>query len=223
MDVTVLKNVSIFSQLPQGRLAKLLEKLRRRTVKKNTLLFQTGDPGTELFILDEGKIRIFLSHPDGREMTLTVLEPYEYFGELTLLDGLSRSASAITLETSTLFSLSKEAFHEFLAENPAAIYGLLKASSLLIRRLTDQVQSLSFHDVRARVARKILEMAQKGSRKGNGVEIPFSVTHQDLANMVGSARESVTRAINFFEEKGMLKMDRKSILLVSPGDLEKFA
>lgn len=212
IEAKELKTVPIFSELSEARLEKLFSKFRKTKVKRNTMVIQQGEAGRELFILAEGKIKIFLSYPDGREVTLTTLQPRDHFGELSLLDNLPRSASARTLETSLLYTLDKDSFNEFLDENPEAIAAILAAMSRMVRRLTDQVHSLSFQDVRGRVARKIFEMAQSEMT---------AVTHQELADMVGAARETVTRAINFFEEKKIIQMDRKGILLLAPDELAK--
>ncbi len=207
MDSKDLKVIPIFSELSEARLTKLFLKFKTFGAKRGTLLIQEGDPGKELFIVGKGTVKIFLSNADGREATLNLLKPYDYFGELSLLDNLPRSASAITLEPSTLYTLDKAAFHQFLRENPEGASAILKATSLMVRRLTEQVHSLSFQDVQGRVLKKISELYRN--------QDPITTTHQELAEMIGTARETVTRAIRSLEQKKKIRVDKTGIHVIS--------
>ena len=213
LDFRVLRTIPIFSELSDSRLEQLFEKLKRIELKSNTCIFQEGEQGKEFFIVAKGRIKIFLSSSEGREITLTFLDPPQFFGELSLLDDLPRSASARTIGTSILYSLSKEAFQNFLNEHPQAGLSILKVTTEMVRRLTDQVHSLVFKDVQGRVVKTILELSKKKD--------VTKVTHQELANMIGSARETVSRVILSLEDKGIIKMSRKGIRIDNHQELEK--
>jgi CRP/FNR family transcriptional regulator len=212
-DFRILKTIPIFSELPDSRLEALFEKLKRNELKRNTCIFLEGEPGKEFFIVAKGKVKIFLSSPEGREVTLTFLEPPQFFGELSLLDDLPRSASARTVGSSILYSLRKESFQNFLTEYPQAALRILKTTTEMVRRLTEQVHSLVFKDVQGRVAKKILDLSKK--------QIGIKFTHQELANMIGSARETVSRVILNLEEKRVLKINRDGIQILQIHELEK--
>ncbi len=215
MKASDLKQVSFFSELSEIKLEKLFAKFYQKPLLKNRLIFQEGDAGNELFIVTEGKVKIFRLYPDGREMTLTVLKPYDYFGEFSLLDGLPRSAGAAAIENTILYVLEKHAFKEFLKENLQASLAILKAMSLMIRKTNDRIESLSFQDSKGRLAARLLEMSRNGA-------VPVSATHQELSEMIGTARETVTRSLNFFEKNKILKLERSGISILDISELEKY-
>jgi CRP/FNR family transcriptional regulator len=215
MKSSELKQVSFFSELSELKLEKLLVKFCQKQFLKNQVIFQEGDPGNELFIVTEGKVKIFRLYPDGREITLAVLKPFNYFGEFSLLDRLPRSAGAVAVENTILHVLEKHSFDEFLKENSQASLEILKAMSIMIRKTNDRIESLSFRDSKGRLASKLLEMSKNGTHS-------VSATHQELSEMIGTARETVTRSLNFFEKNNILKLERAGISILLPSELEKY-
>lgn len=217
----VLKQVPLFSMLGEKGLSYLSDIAEKHTYEKNVIVFHKGDPGNALIVLLSGKLRIFLSHEDGREITLSYLKPYDYLGEISILDDSPRSASVQAVERSQVYTIHKERFRDLLAKHPAIAFTMLQEMSSIVRRLTEEVDSLSFHDVYGRVARKICSLMEtNGTQTSKGVEVRHELTHQDLANMVGSARESVTKVLNNMEADGILCVDRHCILVVKPEKLK---
>lgn len=217
----ILRQVPLFSTLDDKLLHELAVISEIRSYVKNTVIFNKGDAGDTLLILLSGKLRVFLSHEDGREMTLSFLKPYGYLGEIALLDDAPRSASVQAIEKSSVCIIYKDRFKELLIKYPSMALALLQQMNRIIRRLTDEIDAISFQDVYNRVARKICSLADEEGIKKNGiVEINHNLTHQDLANMVGSARESVTKVLNSMETNGIIVMNRHKIIIKSPEKLK---
>lgn len=217
----ILRQVPLFSTLDDKLLHELAVISEIRSYVKNTVIFNKGDAGDTLLVLLSGKLRVFLSHEDGREMTLSFLKPYGYLGEIALLDDAPRSASVQAIEKSSVCIIYKDRFKESLIKYPSMALALLQQMNRIIRRLTDEIDAISFQDVYNRVARKICSLAdEEGIEKNGIVEINHNLTHQDLANMVGSARESVTKVLNSMETNGIIVMNRHKIIIKTPEKLK---
>lgn len=219
----ILKQVPLFAGLGDTDLAQVAGIAEKRTYDKNVTLFDKGDPGQSLMILLAGRLRIFLAHEDGREITLTFLKPYGYLGEVSLLDDGPRSASVQAVEKSEVCIIHKERFRALLVKHPGIALTLLEQVSRIVRTLTEEVDGLSFHDVYGRVARKIWSLvAAEGAKTARGLEVRHELTHQELANMVGSARETVTKVLGSMEADEILVMDRRVILVKKPEKLREY-
>ena len=149
----VFRRSPLFAQLTEGQLARLAGLAVPRRYGKDQVIFQEGDPGTALYVIVEGRVRIARSSPDGRERTIILLGPGDFFGELALLDGGARSEDAIVHEDSELLLVPREDFLAFLLEQPQVAMSLLVALSQRLRRTSQLVNDAAFFDVRARLAR----------------------------------------------------------------------
>lgn len=209
----LLKKVPLFAQLSDDVLAGLAQQLRRRTYRKDTMIFHKDQAGDALYIVESGRIRIFLPTAAGEELTVEVAGSGDVFGELALLDGRPRSASAETLEDTTVFTLSREEFQRYLAANAQLAAALVELLSNRLRHVTEYAESLAFLDVHARLARALLEMAERYGVKKDGLEIDFDITQADLATMVGATRERVNRALAAFRAQNLVELRGKKIIL----------
>jgi CRP/FNR family cyclic AMP-dependent transcriptional regulator len=176
---------------------------------KNTIIVSEGDNTDGLFIVLEGRVKIFVSDEDGHEVVLGTHGPGEYFGELAL-DAGPRSASVITLEPCQLLVVPKDAFREFVQSNPGFAFNLIEKLIARVRALTDSVKSLALMDVYGRVARLLLDLAEE--RQGVLV-IGERLTQQDIANRVGASREMVSRILKDLTTGGYLTQSREGIVL----------
>lgn len=211
----MLKHVPLFAGLSNEALAGLAQQLRRRTFRRGTMIFHKDQAGDALYIIESGRIRIFLPAEGGDELTVEVAGPGEVFGELALLDGRPRSASAETLEATAVYTISREEFRQSVAATPQLAVGLIELLSQRLRHATEYAESLAFLDVHARLARVLLEMtARYGVRRTGAVEIDFDLTQADLATMVGATRERVNRALAAFRTQGLLELRGKKIALL---------
>jgi CRP/FNR family transcriptional regulator, cyclic AMP receptor protein len=162
-----------------------------RAYPKNTIIVAEGDPGDSLYIVIEGRVKVFVSDENGKEAVLGVQGPGEYFGEM-LLDEGPRSASVMTLEPSRFLVVPRQRFREFLAANPNFAVRMIEKLIHRVRVLTENVKSLALMDVYGRVARLLLELAEE--RDGRRI-IPDRLTQQEIANRVGASREMVSRIL----------------------------
>lgn len=187
---------------------------RLKRVKKRQFLYLPGDPSEAVFLVHAGRIKISSSTRLGREVTLSILQPGELFGEVEALDGTPRETAAEALEDATLGVIPREDFARHLRTHPDLALELSKLIGARLRALQSRVQDLVFRDVPERLAHLLLELApgDAGSAPSPG-RLPGPLTHQEMANLVGCARETVTTILGHFREQGLIRMEGRSILL----------
>jgi CRP/FNR family transcriptional regulator, cyclic AMP receptor protein len=184
----MLENVSLFADVPPHFLAHLEKLSVLRKYPKNTVLVTEGDESTHLYIIRKGTASAYLNNEDGRQVNLNYMHDGDYFGELSLIDDKPRSASVITVTDCEIIMVSKANFHELLSKYPEFAMVLLTELTRRIRELTDSVKDMALLDVYGRVSSALEKLSDENKRIHNP-----KVTHQDIANMVGSSREMVSR------------------------------
>ncbi len=184
----MLENVSLFAAIPAHYLVQLEKLSVLRKYPKNTVLVTEGDESTHLYILRKGTASAYLNNEDGRQVNLNYMHEGDYFGELSLLDGKPRSASVITVTECEIVLISKTSFHELLHVHPEFAMLMLTELTRRIRELTDSVKDMALLDVYGRVSSALEKLSDDKKR----IHSP-KITHQDIANMVGSSREMVSR------------------------------
>jgi CRP-like cAMP-binding protein len=211
----------LFESLDGQDLLALLEITRTRTCARGEVLFRQGDPGDDFVIILDGSVKVELLTPEGKELTLTILKSFQFFGELALFDDMPRSASVSALEETRVMVLGKQDFHRMLHEHPRMFFPITRHLTRRLRILTEDVASLAYLDAYSRVARKLLLLAdQLGvSQAPDRVLIPQPLTHQELANLVGATRETVTKILNDMKERGLLSIDQHRITLLRKAEL----
>jgi len=217
-----LKQVPLFADLADEDIRELMTVARRRTFRSGEVIFHRDDPGQVLYVIKEGKVKICLISPDGQEISLVVFGKGECFGELTILDGLPRSADAIALEKVECYTLQRSDFHKAIMKNPKIAIQVLEVLSRRLRTTDDMVEDLIFLDVYGRVAKKLLELAEThGTKVDNGTRIDVRLTQQELASMVGASRESVNKVMGYFTDKNFISTDKHRITLHRITDLKR--
>jgi CRP/FNR family cyclic AMP-dependent transcriptional regulator len=206
----MLEHIPLFSNLPPPELAALEKRATTKGYAKNTILVSEGDNTDSLFVIQAGKVKVFLSDEEGKEVILNIHGPGDYFGEIALLDDAPRSASVMTLEDSRMLVISKRDFQECLALHPSIALTLLRDLSLRLRTLTESVRSLALMDVYGRVARTLLSLATP--RDGRLV-IEQKLTQKDIANMVGASREMVSRILKDLTAGGYVTVHKNGITI----------
>lgn len=217
----LLRKVPLFAGLHPDVLDGLAAQLRRRTFKRGTMIFHKDQAGDALYVIEAGRVRIFLPTESGTELTVEVSGAGDVFGELSLLDGRPRSASAEALEETAALMLGREEFKAHLAANPQLAVALIELLSTRLRHVTEYAESLAHLDVHARLARTLLEMADRYGVDRNGIEIDFDLTQADLATMVGATRERVNRALAAFRSQGLVELRGRKIALLNTGRLRQ--
>lgn len=195
--------------LSQEELRTLAAHAVTRTFAKSTVIVNEGDPADSLYIIASGRVKVYVSDADGREIVLGTQGPGEYFGEMMLDEG-PRSASVITLEKSSFLVVPKAEFRDFLTRNPAFAARLTEKLIRRVRSLTASVKSLALMDVYGRIARLLLELAEDHDGR---MVIAGRYTQQDIANRVGASREMVSRILKDLTTGGYLTRTSAGIVL----------
>jgi CRP/FNR family transcriptional regulator, cyclic AMP receptor protein len=212
----------LFAQLGSGELDRLAALFRRRRYRAGEPVFREGDPGTALYIIDSGEVKILLGGSEGKEVVLSLLPPGEFFGELALLDGEPRSADAVTTVATELLILPRDEFLRFLRDVPPVAINMLAALSRRLRRTDRLVHDAAFSDVQTRMARVLLELgATRGTPEGKAVAIEPHLTQGDLANMVGATRESVNKCLRALAADGLVRHERGRLVLLDVDRLRR--
>ncbi len=208
---------AMFRFLPNSRnesLEKIAKLGVRQKYKKGNVVVIEQESGAALFVIVSGKVKIVRMDEDGREVILSIFGPGEFFGEMSLLDGMARSASVIATEKSELLMIHRRDFLELLHEFPSVAISLLAELAMRLRKADMQIKSLSLKDAAGRVANVVLMLADDIGifRKGK-VEIEDLPLQQDIANMAGTSRETVSRMLNMFVEKGQIQLDGSKLTI----------
>ena len=216
----VLRTVPIFSELSDEDITSLAHLAIRKRYPKDTVVFFENEEGDFFFTITEGRIKVTILGDDGREVILSVLGPGDFFGEMALLDNEPRSATAIAVEESELLSLHRNDFQTVLNDNKSITSALIRVLSARLRRANHQISTLALLDVYGRVARVIVDMAREEGKRLRDGRIAFRrATHQEIANRIGTTRETVTRMLKDLERQGLIHVEGKEII-VQP-DFEK--
>lgn len=206
----LLNNVALFAGLSDADRAAISKLAVIRSYHKNTMVICEGDQSDSLYVVLSGKVKVFLSDEEGKEVTLNLQGEGEYFGELALLDDAPRSASVVTLENTRLAAISKTAFDECMEKNPAIALKIIHGLARRLRDLTENVRSLALMDVYGRVAHLLLELAEE--QDGKKI-ISQRLTQRDIASMVGASREMVSRILRDLSMGGYISIHSKIITI----------
>lgn len=203
-----LQEVPLFSGLPPADRDRLLDGMSPLSLPAGSLIISQGDAPDAMYLLLDGRLKVFLSNEEGREVILDFLDPGDAFGELALLDDEERSASVVTLGPVKLALLPRAHFRSCLDESREMSSALLMLLARRLRRLTGQVGSLALEDVYSRIRNVLLN---KSVENGDGKLVTSELTHQDIANMIGASREMVTRICNDLKRGGYISIEKKRI------------
>jgi CRP-like cAMP-binding protein len=205
----------LFAGMDLPSLQAIARTLRARRFRRGEVLFHEGDPGDALFVVASGAVKVVVPSEDGEEAILATLRRGDFLGELALLDGAPRSASAIALEATETLALPRDQFRALVASEPAIRDALLASVAAELRRLTTHVAELHFLDLTGRLASRLTRLAEEhGERQPNGeIRLDAPLTQTDLAAMIGATRQSVNKLLGEFEADGLLRMERDSIVV----------
>ncbi|MGD2144727.1 MAG: Crp/Fnr family transcriptional regulator [Anaerolineae bacterium] len=220
--IDLLQNVSFFAGLSERELNSLAKCLARRTFARGVIIFHKGSPGRTLYIIESGKVRIFVLSESGREMSVNIYGPGDVFGELALLDGLPRSAGAIVVQKATVLTLHRDDLLWHLGECPRVARSIIEVLTARLRYTTAYAESLAFLDVYGRVADRLLELADRyGIERGEAVEIGLQLTQAELASWVAATREHVNKVLGAFRDQGLIRIEGQTITLLEQQRLKR--
>lgn len=213
-DRAILRKINIFSDLRDREVDKLLEIVEQKNFIKDSVILTQDDLGDALFIIVSGKVKVALLGEEGKEIILSTLKEGDFFGEMSLLDGEPRSASVIALEDSSLLIMRQDEFLNQIRRSPKIALKIMVEMSKRLRWADEKIGSLALLDVYGRVARVLLQLSKSeegGTKKG--MIIKKRPTHQEIANMVGISRETVSRVLSDFSKEGYITIEGKEIII----------
>jgi len=206
----MLTSIPFFSGLDDSLLTELYTHASKRTYPKNTIIINEGDSTDSLYFIDSGKVKVYLSDENGKEIIVNNHKAGEYFGELALIDDSKRSASVMTTEKSVFKIVARVEFEKFLEKHPKVALSLIKVLTQRIRNLTENVRSLALMDVYGRVAKTLISLSEVDGEKQI---IKDKLTQQDIANRVGASREMVARILKDLTFGGYISnVDRRIVI-----------
>jgi CRP/FNR family cyclic AMP-dependent transcriptional regulator len=207
-----LKAVPFFTQLSDRE----LDVVRAVSVEKNyprsAVVLTEGEMGDSLYMIQTGKVKVFIGDEDGREIILKILGPGDFFGEMSMIDKQPRSASVTTLEASTFHILSHAAFEKCTEQAPRIANMVMRVLATRVREADRKIGTLALMDVYGRVASTLLELAVYNNGK---LMVGEKLSQQDLANMVGASREMVNRILKDLSDRGFIMVESKSITIIN--------
>ena len=209
-----LRDISLLSELEGPELESLRAVLREKRVPKGSFIVYADDPAPSLLFLAEGKVKITLISDEGKEIVLAQLEDGDFFGEMALLTGADRSANVIAQTDCKLFVLAERDFKEHILRSSGLALAMMRELATRLRRASEKIGDLALYDVYRRVARTLKSLSKEELDESSRV-ISERPTHQELASMVGTSREMVTRALKGLEEDGCIVIQGKRIVIHS--------
>lgn len=212
----ILKEMPIFQNLSDEHLSLISEGFKIHRVKKGRIIFYQSDESTDLYIILDGAVKACLLDPDGKELILNLFKKGDFFGELSLLDGRPRSATIIATENSIIGVLKREHFLRLLKNNPMIAISILSALVERIRMTDEMLGAMAFLDVRRRIVKILLNIAEKeGEKTKDGLIKIRRITHRELASLTGASREAVTKAMKVLKFKDILK-EQEGFFFIKP-------
>ena len=209
-----LKNVPIFSDLSDSDLTKIATKMIPREYEKGKIILLEESLGESFFIITSGAVKVTRLSDDGREVILAILGESDFFGEMSLLDGGGRSANIVANETANMLTLSRRDFLECLESYPKIAISLLEELAIRLRKSDQQIESLSLSDSEQRIGITLIRLAEElGTIKQGNVFIKNLPFQQDIANMAGTSRETVSRTLKLLEDKSLIMKENRVLTI----------
>jgi len=220
----ILSRAGIFQGVDPVAVQNLIEQMETVRFPRGTTIFDEGEPGDRLYIITSGKIKLARHAPDGRENLLTVMGPSDMFGELSIFDPGPRTSSAVCVTEVTAATMNSEMLKQWVGDHPAIAQQLLRVLARRLRRTNANLADLIFTDVPGRVAKTLLQLANRfGSQEGGALRVNHDLTQEEIAQLVGASRETVNKALATFAHRGWIRLEGKSVLIVDTEHLARRA
>jgi CRP/FNR family cyclic AMP-dependent transcriptional regulator len=216
MKVDQIRRVPLFSTLTDEEFRSLEHIFILRSYRRNQVIFVEEETGSYMYLVLSGKVKVAKTSSSGRETILAIHKTGDFFGEMSLLDGQTAPATVSAMEDSKIISVSGRDFHRHLMHNEKVLLQIINVLCARLRQVW-QTQSLSSSKADARIRMGIYELAKRhGVQDARGTIIDLKITHQELAEMVGTSRETVTRVIAHLREKGIVEVEQRRMIVLNP-------
>jgi CRP/FNR family cyclic AMP-dependent transcriptional regulator len=212
--VWYLRKIPLLAELGGESLARLAERVEMKEVRRREVVYLPGDPGASLFFVNGGRIKVSKVTRDGKSLTLAYCGPSEIFGETCLIDGGPRAEMAEAVENALLTEVERSDFERLVAANPGL--GLATTKLMVSRRrdLENKVEALVFRDVTSKLAELLVKLAgEYGVDDARGTMVALKITHQELANLIGSTRETVSLTLSQFKRKRYIVTEGRKVII----------
>jgi CRP-like cAMP-binding protein len=219
-----LARAGIFQGVEPAAAEALAQSLETVEFPRGHVIFAEGEPGDRLYIIQSGKVKIGRKSPDGRENLLAIMGPADMFGELSIFDPGPRTSTATTVTEVRAVCMDRAALREWIGKRPDIAEQLLRVLARRLRRTNNMLADMIFTDVPGRVARALLQFAQRfGSQEAGLLRVTHDLTQEEIAQYVGASRETVNKALADFAHRGWLRLEGKSVLILDPERLARRA
>jgi CRP/FNR family cyclic AMP-dependent transcriptional regulator len=210
-DPATLAHVPLFAGLSQENLSRVATLLHRKVLPAGAMVVSAEEPGQVVYVILKGCLKVYAEREDGAHVVIAILGPGQTLGEMSLIDNLGRSASATTLEESTLLWIDRSTFQQHILNIPDIANNLLHIFTTRLRLANEQIMALAALEVEGRVARQILALGRAYGmpEAGGAILIPIRLTQGDLAGMVGASRERVNQVIVAYKERNYISVDHR--------------
>ena len=205
---------ALFRGCATAALDDLLRRMQIRTRTAGSLIVAQDEPGDAMYLIAQGRCKVALFGENGRELTLSQLGPGDFFGEMSMIDGRARSANVVALDDCTVLMLTREGFSQHLKAHPQTALNVMSELTTRLRRADETIANLALHDVESRLTRTLERLAREdGEQTESGLLLRRRPTQQDLANMVGSCRETISRTFTSMVKRGLLVPRGRALVL----------
>ena len=219
-----LAGCDLFNSLDLSQREHLKSLFRPRSFRKNEVIFLKGDPAFGLYLICGGRVKICVIDRNGSELVFTFLARGDILGELAIFDGKPRSAGAIAVEDTDTLYLDRQDFLGFLSTSHQASLSIINMLCQRLRRLSTQMEEISFLDVAGRIARQLIALSNADSPSPVRPEwTTCSITQEELARVIGASREMVNKVLNSFVDLGLISITRKRLTLLNSFELNRIA
>jgi CRP-like cAMP-binding protein len=209
-----LKKIPLLQDLPAEAMSRLAESVVINEVRRRQVVYLPGDPGRSVYFVNGGRVKISKVTRDGKELTLSYRGPGELFGELAMVDGGPREEMAEAMENALLTELERGDFERLVQAHPLLGYRLSKLLTVRRREIENKIENLVFKDVNAKLAELLLRLGNDyGVDDARGTLVALKITHQEMANLIGSTRETVSLTLSQFKRRGLIRTEGRKVII----------
>ena len=219
--LSLLRNHSLFRDLPAAVIEHLGSYMKTRRVVRGTAIFAKGDPGTGLMGVLAGTVKVSVASADGNDIVLNLFHVGEVFGEIALLDGRPRTADATAMSDCELVVIERRDFVPFLSDHPDVMLKFIEILCSRLRRTSEQVQDITFLNLPTRLAKTLLQLT--AAEDGSAAARKAAVTQREISQMIGISRESTNKQLRAWAKRGWIRLERGGVNVVAPDKLAAIA
>jgi CRP-like cAMP-binding protein len=219
--LSLLRNHSLFRDLPAAVIEHLGSYMKTRRVVRGTTIFAKGDPGTGLMGVLAGTVKVSVASAEGKDIVLNLFHEGEVFGEIALLDGRPRTADATAMSDCELVVIERRDFVPFLSDHPDVMLKFIEILCSRLRRTSEQVQDITFLNLPTRLAKTLLQLT--AAEDGSATARKAAVTQREISQMIGISRESTNKQLRAWAKRGWIRLERGGVNVVAPDKLAAIA